>query len=478
MKNLRQKFSVLEVISFISGFALLAYELIAARLLAPTVGSSTYVWTSVIGVIIAALSVGYWAGGKLADSRQTWIDVAFLNLVSALAVAITAVYYLPILAWAAEVFEDSRLQAVVASLILFAPASFLLGMISPYLVKLRVTDLKTSGQSVASLSATNSIGGIVGTFVAGFILFGHIGSRESLVLVVVMLVTASWLIAPKVLVWHRLGLSALALVFALIPIRSNAIQIDTPSAHYEIHEGVIRDSDRMRLLTTGPRGAQSGVYIGQPDRLAFWYTEEIARLVGEINKKNSMLILGGGAFTLPQHLAAEYPGSTIDVVEIDPVLVDIAREHFYYRAPSNVNEIFNDARQYVNSTKSKYDIIIVDVYGDTSVPFSLLTREYGDQIARILNDDGHVLVNAIAGFSQQCKPLLLAIDQPYSRHYKNAYHSVDPSGGERTNMILMYSNLSNDLKGLEPFEMEQRVAYSDNFMPAERLHQACSRVDN
>src|SRR6218665_3235613 len=116
-----KKIHSLGVISFLTGFSLMAYELVAARLLAPTTGSSIYVWTSVIGIIIASLSLGYWLGGKLADARQKQIDVAILCLLSALFVVITILTSTPILAWAAGAFSDVRLQGVFASLLLFAP---------------------------------------------------------------------------------------------------------------------------------------------------------------------------------------------------------------------------------------------------------------------------------------------------------------------------------------------------------------------
>ena len=157
----------LGIISFLSGFALMAYELVAARLLAPTIGSSIYVWTSVIGIIIASLSLGYWLGSKLADARQKQIDVVILSLAAALFVVITMLTFTPALAWITDTFNDVRIQGVVASLILFAPASFLLGMKSPYLAKLNIKKLETAGESVANLSALNSIGGILGTFITG-----------------------------------------------------------------------------------------------------------------------------------------------------------------------------------------------------------------------------------------------------------------------------------------------------------------------
>src|SRR5690606_33252066 len=129
---------------------------------------------------------------KVADARVKPLDVAWLLLASGFGVAITLILAPSLLAVLAESSADPRLQGLFASLILFAPASFILGMISPYLVRLRVASLETSGESVALLSALNSIGGIIGTFAAGFIFFGFIGSRETVIIVTAILLISSW----------------------------------------------------------------------------------------------------------------------------------------------------------------------------------------------------------------------------------------------------------------------------------------------
>lgn len=188
---------LLLALAFMAGFVLMVFEMVASRILAPTIGSSTYVWTSVIGVIIAALSLGYFFGGRLADKRAEPVDLAFLFLASALGVAATFTIYGDFLAGLSDSQMDNRLQAVVASLLLFAPTSLVLGMLSPYLAKLNVKSLESSGRAVASLSALNSIGGIVGTFFTGFVLFAAVGSKAILVGLVLALVICSWSVAPK-----------------------------------------------------------------------------------------------------------------------------------------------------------------------------------------------------------------------------------------------------------------------------------------
>jgi len=477
--QLLKKIHSLGVISFLTGFSLMAYELVAARLLAPTIGSSIYVWTSVIGIIIASLSVGYWLGGKLADARQKPVDVAILCLITAACVILTALAHPTVLQWVAESIEDTRLQGVVASLFLFAPTSFALGLMSPYLAKLNIKELKTAGESVANLSALNSIGGIVGTFITGFVLFSYIGSKETLIIVVLCLILSSWLLVPKKFLTQRIIVSAVLILIMLIPTPkkdSVLAQIDSPSAHYTVSKMVYGEGAPIAALSTGPGGIQSAVYTNGNDDLVFWYTNYAARLIESKNPQR-VLVLGGGAFTLPGTLAESLPNATIDVVEIDPALEAISKEYFNYKDHANINLIFEDARAYVNTNQNKYDVIFVDVYGDSFVPFSLLTKEYGEQINASLKTDGMVIMNAIVGLEGDCRELLAAIDGVYRPFLPNAFWETRTGTDiTRGNYILAYSRdntIPLSMKQLSPAVSE--VAYTDNFMPAERLHYQCAQ---
>lgn len=465
----------LESIAFVSGFVLMVFELAGARILAPSIGSSTYVWTSVIGVIIAALSTGYWVGGKIADARGYLIDIARLCLAIAIAITYVLVVYGSLLQWVAESFDDPRTQGVIASLLLFAPTSFLLGMLSPYLAKLNVRSLKTAGRSIASLSALNSLGGIVGTFVAGFVLFGYVGSHETFSIIALAMVGLSWLITPSVQWRLRLGASVIVLILMLLSQTvARGISIDTPSARYTIFE--TQDNGKtMRGISTGPQGVQSGVYVDDPSELVFWYTQQMANIVADVEAREDILILGGGAFTLPQHLAQKYPNSSIDVVEIDPKLADVARQYFNYSDPSNVTLIFDDARKYLNQTSKQYDIIIVDVYGDTFVPFSLMTREYGDRIDRAVKKEGIVVTNIIASLHSSCGVLLNALDAPYRAHFPYAAYTARSSGLVRSNIVVSYSRTPYVWPNAAVLGLETRALYSDNHTPADRLQYDCRR---
>jgi predicted membrane-bound spermidine synthase len=467
----------LELISFVTGFSLLTYELAAARVLAPSIGSGTYVWTGVIGVIIAALSLGFFAGGRVADVRNRLSDLVALLLLAAGAAVLTLLTYEGVLQSIVDSFEDNRVQSVVAALTLFAPTSFFIGMTSPYLAKLNVRSLKETGQSIASLDMLNAIGGIAGTFVTGFILFGYIGSHEAIGLVAVLLLLVSWLVAPRLHVGRRLIASGVLILCAFTPVSvvQGVISIDTASAHYQVVNGFI-DDRLVTGLVTGPSGTQSAVYQSGTGEPVFWYVREAARVAIE-RQPDSVLILGGGAFTLPQYLGERLPDASIDVVEIDPELEDISREYFGYRNPANVTETFTDARAYLNQTQRRYDVVVVDVYGDSSIPFTFMTDEYGATLARVVKPQGIVIANIIGGLTGKCREALTAVDAAYRKHLPSVRYAAEPDrDARRANHLIVYSRQETEIEGFRELSLPKLTPYSDNFAPAERLHYSCRQA--
>lgn len=485
MNNIRRYFAGFgrfELIAFVTGFALMAYELIASRLLAPSIGSSTYVWTSVIGVMIAALALGYAFGGWLADKRVAVQDIAYLLLGSAIMMAVSLIMYDSTLGVLTVLIADARLQGVVAAVLLFMPTSFLLGVISPYLARLRVTSVATAGRSVASLSALNSVGGIIGTFVTGFIFFSYIGLRESLVLVVALLVVCSWLLAPRIRQSGRAVATGVLVVLLgmelAAPVSASTVHIDTPTGHYQIETGMYEGRE-IKALVTGPQGMQSGVFTQGSRDLVFAYTQAMADVVNQAPQKDRVLMLGGGVYTLPEHIALQHPGSQIDVVEIDPGLEKIAKEHFGYTEPQNVRSIAGDARSFIQQTKDTYDVILIDVFNEQTTPFSLSTREFAAALDAILRPGGVVVVNIIGGLKPDCRPLLTSLDAAYRTAFTAglAIPMSEATLHDRQNVIGVYAN--DTLAWLNvpvshPHLPQDKVtSFVDNFAPVELLASQC-----
>jgi predicted membrane-bound spermidine synthase len=484
--HLLRRIGLYEAIAFITGFILMAYELAASRILAPTIGTSIYVWTSVIGVMIAALAFGYAAGGWAADRRGRKQDIIILLIGAAMGIALTCLLADAALATITMTMKDPRLQGVVAAAVLFAPASFALGMISPYLAKLRIRSLDTTGRSVAGLSALNSIGGITGTFLTGFVFFNYIGSRETLILLAILLLACSWMVMAR----HHVRDRAIVCLVACgvlaaqmtIPAQANVIaDIDTPTSHYKIMN-TLHDGRALRILTMGPGGYQSGVYTTGKKDLAFAYTRKLAEVVHTAPQHNRILILGGGAFTLPEYLSRQYPSAHIDVVEIDPQLPAIAQQYFRYESQSNVTVIHQDARTFLRTTTARYDVALIDVYNDTSVPFSLTTREYADSLKNVMQPQGIVAANMIGAVSGSCLPLIASLNQTYLHAFPHGvmYHLGLFGSNLKANMVGVYSGASlgwtNQISGQQLNIAPASQSLTDDFAPVEKLIQQCEHA--
>lgn len=474
----RQK--ILISLSFVNGFVLMVFELVAARLLAPTIGSSMYIWTSVIGVIIAMLSLGVWVGGRVADRRNTFSDTAFALLGAAMCVVSVLTMSPDVLRWLAAESLDPRLKGVIASLLLFAPTSLVLGFVGPYLAKLNVRSLKATGRSIANLDAMHALGGIVGTFLTGFLLFSLVGSKTILAILAVLLLVASWAVVPRERIRIRLIVSAVIIGTMVVSIMSwqqtkSTISLDTATAHYTISEQQTTMS-HMRFLSTGPSGMQSGIDLDSPQTPVFWYAQQIEYVASTLASHNTILILGGGAFTLPSQFAKQYPHSHIDVVEIDPELPTIARDYFLYSDPANVTVVSGDARTYIDSTNKKYDIVIVDVYNDTEVPFTILTKEYGDAIRRVTNTDGTVIANIITGDTTACRKFLQMSFKPYTDHFGHGYYRQNGTALRTvTNLIAVFSDARPSLgDNYTPTTVSRTTPlYTDDFAPSEAMQYSC-----
>ena len=160
---------ILEITVFICGAVVMIYELIGSRILGPFFGTSIFIWTSLIGIILGSLSLGYYLGGRLSDKKASFNILALFLLCSAILIGLTFLFKSFLLFFLQNNIDDIRISSVLASVILFSPASILFGMISPYAAKLSLVTINTSGTVIGRLYAISTAGSIIGTFLSGFI---------------------------------------------------------------------------------------------------------------------------------------------------------------------------------------------------------------------------------------------------------------------------------------------------------------------
>jgi spermidine synthase len=286
----------------------------------------------------------------------------------------------------------------------------------------------------------------------------------------------------------------MALLPALKTDEASGTTIDTASARYIVKQGPYRDGREVTMLIAGPKGVQSAVYTDGSRELVFWYQQQMAEVVGKMFAEQDefrALILGGGAFTMPDYLARKYPNAQVDVVEIDPTLYEIAKEHFGMEDLPNMKVYAEDARSFVRRAGAfgadspsvgllgageKYDFILVDVSYDIAMPWQFVTREFGDAVAELLDDDGVMAVNMLASEVGGCGKMYDAVYGIYARNLPNRYMVRYESGAEVvTNTELFFSRTARPELGLTALDKKIGTTYTDSFAPIEHLLLSCHR---
>jgi spermidine synthase len=450
LRQFRDKF-LLETIVFVSGAVVMIFEIIGSRLLAPHIGTSTYIWTSLIGVILGSLSVGYWLGGRIADRKP---DLKILSAILFFAGALTTLTLLLheiILSALANASVRLELKAIVAALVLFAPASVLFGFVTPYAVRLKMLSVEDAGKTVGRLYALSTVGSIVGTFAAGFVLLPFVGSVRSLYLIIAALFTLSILLVPFQLTTKKLYVLVLfAAAIGLNEIYAYALYRSHDLHDFDTHYNrlrVFRATDErtqkpMTALTTDPLTTQSAIFLDS-DELVLRYSKFYHLLRHFKPDFQNTLIIGGAGYTFPSEYVRKYPGKKIDVVEIDPQMTEIARRFFRLKDNPQMRIFHADGRVFLNQTRDKYDIILVDAFGSVySVPFQLTTVEAAQKMRDALTNDGAVILNMISAIEGEGSLFLQAEYKTFQTIFPNVYlFKVRPERDATTpqNLILVAS---------------------------------------
>jgi len=405
---------LLETIVFFCGGVVMIYEITGSRVLGPFLGNSIFVWTSLIGIILASLSLGYYLGGRISDKRPTIKGLGIIILMAALLIFITTLGKDIFLTRLAGIIPGIKIQSVIASLLLFGPASIFLGMVSPYAVRLKLKDISTSGRTVGNLYAISTLGSIVGTFSAGFMLIPWLGTDNLLFFLSIILA----ILAIIVLVYTRkdwLLIMALCLIVLpsiklISPKEKGNIILDTDTKYGRvlIYDGIDNWTGKQTRYMQINKNRSSGMILenGEPSfKYAHFYISA-AKLIPE--SKNT-LMLGGAAYTFPMYFLKEFPDARIDVVEIDPELTNLASEYFNFEHHKNLRIIHQDGRIYLNQATKKYDIFFGDAYNSLyTVPWHLTTIEAIQKIHDLLTHNGIAFFNIISSISGKKSDFLRA----------------------------------------------------------------------
>ncbi len=455
---------VLELAVFVCGAVVMIYEINGSRIVAPYIGTSTYVWTSLIGVILGALSLGYWLGGRSADRAPSVKVLSGAIFAAAGLISVTILIQEVVLAGINTMPVGLEIQSVLAALLLFAPASVALGFVIPYASKLRLSSLEETGGTVGRLYALSTVGSIVGTFSAGFVLIPFLGSVRTMYMIAATLFVISILLGGLSFDRVKFGIITLFILAMagseasrwVLRTQANLHDFDTRYSRVRVFDMEDPRTGRMmRAMATDPLYIQSAKYLDGDD-LALDYTR-FYHLVERYNPKHRRsLMIGGAGFSFPQAYLRDYPQTRLDVVEIDPKMTKIAESFFGLSPDPRLTIVHKDGRIFLNhAAPASYDAIFMDAFGSLfSVPYQLTTIEAVRQMHRVLNDNGVVIFNIGTAIDGPASLFLQAELSTYEAvfdevHKYKVHLETDDAKLQNVILVACKTGCSSDLRRME-----------------------------
>lgn len=384
---------------FFAGMSVMAVELGASRLLAPYFSSSQIVWTIIIGTIMIAMALGNVYGGRLADRNS---DPALLYrriIIAALwiaAIPFAGKYLIVLIAGALITTIDTNLltwAAFLSCFAIFVYPLFLLGTVTPCLVKYATDSLEHNAKVVGNLGAFQTIGSIIGTFIPTFVTIPAVGTAitflifSSILLIIglIFFVGNKKMIAASTIAFIVLSALGHSGSFAFW---RNDVTLEDESIYNYLQ---IRDDPKRTILSTNVMIGVQSIRVKDRNLTGMYYDYALAAPLLIERSDFDVLILGMGAGTFAERCRHYFPRSKIIGVEIDEKITALARE--YFELPSDIPIETYDGRAYLQAIDRKFDVIMVDAYQDITIPFQMSSTEFFSLVREHLTEDGVMIVN-------------------------------------------------------------------------------------
>jgi predicted membrane-bound spermidine synthase len=410
--------AIIYLAAFIIGAIVMSFEMLGSRYLNPYFGSSIYTWAALISTILAALTAGYFLGGRIADRTVSAAVLGAIVTMASLYLLILPSFADNLLKFVSDNVDNVRLGGLYSALaIMFVPAT-LLGVYSPFAIRLVLRTAQTSGTVSGAIYGVSTAGSIVGTLGTTFFLIPSIGTRA----ITLLLGAAGIFCGVCLMALERLYArqKAETLVIAILLVlaagcggaRSEGLFDENVRAKMLKHEGgpvahVETEYNNVYISKNGPMLAmttmvakrwlfESIVDLKDPDDLQVPYSKLMPAGLLYPEKLHRILMIGLGAGSISTYLGRAMPDVQIDVVELDPGIIAAGKKYFGLQETDKVHYVENDGRVYLNRNKAPYDLIILDAYRELGVPFHMLTREFYALVKDRLALGGAVAANITA----------------------------------------------------------------------------------
>jgi spermidine synthase len=388
----------LELLVFVVGIATLGSEIAVARLIAPFFGDSTIVWANTIAVVLVALSIGYWFGGRLADRHPHLQGLCLLVLASSVLLGVVPIVAQPLLSLSVDAFDNVSVGGFAGSLFgvlaLVSVPVLMLGAVSPWAIRLKLQRVEDSGETAGRMYAISTVGSLLGTFSASLLLIPLVGTQRTfLVYAIILAVVAAlglgrrWLLAP-------VAVAALLLVpVGVVKAAEEGEVVHEAETLYQ-YARVVEYPDGRRQLELNEGQAIHSIWRADTVLTGNYWDGHLTlpfTLRDDPPEKVAMLGVAGG--TVARAYAKYFPDTVIDAVEIDGELFDIGRRWFGLDDRPQLRVHAEDARPFLRKAEERYDFIFLDTYRQPYIPFYLATKEFFELARDRLAPGGAVLIN-------------------------------------------------------------------------------------
>jgi predicted membrane-bound spermidine synthase len=387
------------LIAFLEGFAVLGVEILGGKILSSYFGSSYIMWTVVLGITMFSLAIGYYLGGIISQKKDLSGILFNIMLAGGVLIGLMIVLSNGIFAF----FSESEIyrSLIISSLLLIAPPLICIGSITSILIQIMNLSSGKAGNSSGKIYGYSTLGGITATFLIGYFIIPSFGVSYPLFVISLIMIFFAFLFfySKQKRNFAIGGLIVFVICFGLARQKLEKKKSKYFKITYE-SEGILgqlkvldsKTPDKpfptRRLLING---IPQTYIVNEPTAYSLWrYPHFISAYASMKPASSSVLLIGLGGGSVARELKTQK--FNLDVVEIDERILPLAKKYFYYKT-DNSEYIVDDARHYVKRTKKKYDIVIYDVLSGEAQPNHVFTMESMDELKKILNPGGFVIVN-------------------------------------------------------------------------------------
>jgi spermidine synthase len=401
-------------VAFATGAIVMSFEMLGSRYLNPFFGSGVFTWASLISTVLAALMSGYFLGGRLADAFPRASVLAVTVVLGSAYLVVLPGFADGVLQAVLASIDDVKLGSLVASFAIVFPPVVLLGMYSPFAIRLLLDDAARSGSVSGAVYGISTLGSIVGTLVTTFYLMPLAGSRHLTIALGVAGMAAGallLLVRPKKAI---AAAAVLVLAAAVLPLDARAAVLDEKvrSAVLAKPDGQLASIETlynnivvskrqsyvsMSFQRRGESYTESSANLADPDELPLRYTRLMTLGVAYPPEVRRCLLIGLGGGSLSTYLGRYLPEAQLDNVELDPGVIAAAKRYFALQETPKIRFIESDGRLFLYRSPSRYDLVLVDAFRGGYVPFHLLTKEFYSLLRQRLTPSGVAVLNIHGG---------------------------------------------------------------------------------